>query len=66
MKTSSVRAQATVEVRNYDGDLIRVVPEAVAEQLVEAKLADRLRVYGGFLPRDNRKSCRPDSGPDSA
>lgn len=56
-----------VEVRTYEGDLIRIVPPSVAAKLVQSRLADDLRhcvrLKLGFRwlpPRLDRISDRPD------
>ena len=56
-----------VEVRTYDGDLVRIVPAHSADQLVAAGLADELshcvRLKNGIRwlsPRFDRPSGRPD------
>ena len=56
-----------VEVRTYEGELIRIVPSSVADGLVDAQLADglqhcvRLKLGIRWLPpRLDRPSGRPD------
>ena len=56
-----------VEVRTYEGELIRVVPASVAGGLIQARLADdlrhcvRLKLGIRWLPpRFDRPSGRPD------
>jgi hypothetical protein len=56
-----------VEVRTYDGELIRIVPAPVADGLINAQLADalqhcvRLKLGIRWLPpRLDRRSGRPD------
>jgi len=56
-----------VEVRTYEGKMIRVVPSSVADQLVEAQLGDNLRHcvrlklgIRWLPPRLDRLSGRPD------
>jgi hypothetical protein len=56
-----------VEVRTYEGELIRIVPASVADALVQAQVADnlkhsvRLKLGVRWLPpRFDRPSGRPD------
>jgi len=56
-----------VEVRTYEGELIRVVPASVADALVQAQVADnlkhsvRLKLGVRWLPpRFDRPTGRPD------
>jgi hypothetical protein len=56
-----------VEVRTYEGELIRIVPSSVADDMVQARLADdmrhclRLKLGIRWLPpRFDRPSGRPD------
>ena len=56
-----------VEVRTFEGELIRIVPVSIADGLVEARLADDLRYclrlklgIRWLPPRFDRPSGRPD------
>lgn len=56
-----------IEVRTYEGELVRIVPSFVADDLVQARLADdlrhcvRLKLGIRWLPpRLDRPSGRPD------